>query len=592
MTAADKARSSTAAAALAAFIQQGDKLTGGGETGKGDFGWSVAISADGTTALVGAPEDDLNRGAAWIFARSGSEWHQQGSKLTGSGGTALARFGSSVALSADGSTALIGGSGDDGSKGAAWVFTRSGSAWNQQGGKLSGSGAAGNATFGVDVAVSADGSTALIGGAFDGLGKGAAWVFTRSGSAWNQQGGKLTGNDETGLGRFASSVALSAEGSTALIGGPSDDGSKGAAWVFTRSGSAWNQQGGKLIASEAGTQTFGADVALSADGSTALIGSYQSLAAWVFTRSGSVWSQQGGRLRSDETGPAGMATSFGTSVALSAAGTTALIGGPGTDDGKGAAWVFTRSGSTWTQQGGKFSGATGKANFGWSVAVSGDGNTALIGGYLDNNEQGAAWVFSSAPPAVSGISPGSGPAAGGTVVTIKGTGFSGATDVKFGSAASPLVKVVSDGELNVVSPPGQAGTVDVTVAGPTGTSPANASAKFTYTGQTTTTTTTATTTPTTTATITKIVFAKTIGSGKARLLDVRIRVTGKGKVKLRLLRKGVAKLQRTYPVRSGANELMAVIPRTLARGTYQISITLTDAKGRQKVYKSSVVVPA
>jgi hypothetical protein len=178
------------------------------------------------------------------------------------------------------------------------------------------------------------------------------------------------------------------------------------------------------------------------------------------------------------------------------------------------------------------------------------------------------------------------------VVTIKGSGFTGATEVKFGSATSPLVKVVSDGELSVVSPPGT-GTVDVTVTGPGGTSATSATSKFTFTGGATTATTTTTKTASTpsTATITKIVFARVIGQGRARLLTVRIRVSGKGKVKLRLLRNGVGKLQRTYPVRKGVNELMAVVPRSVQQGTYRVQLTLTDGTGRQRVYRSTVRVP-
>ena len=122
-------------------------------------------------------------------------------------------FGTNVALSADGDTALIGGWNDDGSafgnrdysgKGAAWVFTRSGTTWTQQGPKLTGADESGNGKFSTIVALSADGNTALIGGWNDDTSKGAAWVFTRSGSTWSQQGPKLTGGGETGAGRSAS----------------------------------------------------------------------------------------------------------------------------------------------------------------------------------------------------------------------------------------------------------------------------------------------------------------------------------------------------------------------------------------------------
>ena len=93
----------------------------------------VSLSADGNTALVGGWKDDSTKGAAWVFTRSGGVWSQQGPKLTGGGESGEAGFGTSVALSADGNTALIGGPGDNGRQGAAWVFTRSGSTWTQQG---------------------------------------------------------------------------------------------------------------------------------------------------------------------------------------------------------------------------------------------------------------------------------------------------------------------------------------------------------------------------------------------------------------------------------------------------------------------------
>ncbi|HEX7609492.1 MAG TPA: FG-GAP repeat protein, partial [Solirubrobacteraceae bacterium] len=122
----------------------------------------------------------------------------------------------------------------------------------QQGGKLVGGGEEGAGAFGVKVALSTDGNTALVGGFGDNGETGAAWVFTRTGSTWTQQGPKLTATDEVGAGEFGTSVALSSDGNTAVIGGPTDDnGAKeqlGAAWVFVRSGSTWHQQGPKLLA--------------------------------------------------------------------------------------------------------------------------------------------------------------------------------------------------------------------------------------------------------------------------------------------------------------------------------------------------------
>ena len=127
------------------FVQQGGKLTGAGERGEeGEFGYSVALSAEGTTttALIGGPADNGKVGAAWVFTRTGSTWTQQGAKLTGKEEAGAGEFGKSVALAVEGTTttALVGGPGDNGNIGAAWVFTRSGSTWTQQGAKLVGSG--------------------------------------------------------------------------------------------------------------------------------------------------------------------------------------------------------------------------------------------------------------------------------------------------------------------------------------------------------------------------------------------------------------------------------------------------------------------
>jgi len=108
------------------------------------------------------------------------------------------------------------------------VFTRSGGVWTQQGGKLVGSGASGNAEQGLSVALSGD--TAIVGGHIDNGSAGATWVFTRSGGVWTQQENKLVGSDASGNARQGHSVALSC--TTAIVGGPVDNSGAGAAWAF------------------------------------------------------------------------------------------------------------------------------------------------------------------------------------------------------------------------------------------------------------------------------------------------------------------------------------------------------------------------
>jgi FG-GAP-like repeat len=128
---------------------------------------------------VGGRNDNTNVGAVWVFTRSGGVWSQQGSKLVGTGAVGSALQGTSVALSADGNTALESGWTDNSSAGAVWVFTRSGGVWSQQGSKLVGTGATGSDNQGWSLALSADGRTLIEGGPADNMGAGASWVFVQ-----------------------------------------------------------------------------------------------------------------------------------------------------------------------------------------------------------------------------------------------------------------------------------------------------------------------------------------------------------------------------------------------------------------------------
>jgi hypothetical protein len=393
------------------WSQQGPKLVGRGAVSDPGFaveqGASISLSGDGTTAVVGGMGDSNGVGAAWVFTGSGRVWRQQGPKLVGAGAVGPAGQGYSVSLSANGNTAVLGGPFDNMSSnglsfGAAWVFTRSAGIWSQQA-KLVGTGAVSLPAQGWSVSLSADGNTAIVGGPNDGN-NGAAWVFTRSGGTWSQQGSKLVGTGAVGDAFQGASVSLSADGNTAIVGGPKDNlssnGSAGAVWVFTRSAGVWSQQGPKLVGIGAVGDAFqGASVSLSGDGTTAIVGGPGDNnigAAWVFTRSAVVWSQQGPKLvRKKVIGPAGQ----GRSVSVSGDGNTALVGGFGNDDGLGTAWVYTRSAGAWRQQGPDLvgTGTVGPAALGYSVSLSADGNTAVVGGPGDDNV-GAAWVFAEAAP--------------------------------------------------------------------------------------------------------------------------------------------------------------------------------------------------
>jgi hypothetical protein len=383
------------------LLRPSAKLGDGTEGGESGAPTSVALSLNGETALVGAPDDRAGVGSVSVFTRSGSNWIQQGPALAGSGEIGRGAFGSSVGLSADGDVALIGGRSDGASgegqccaTGAVWVFTRSGSTWTQQGPALTDGRAGDNAEFGDGVALSASGATALIGAPGSGR-AGAAWIFTRRRSAW-QRGVKLAGRGASQYAGFGASVALASGGGTALIGGGGGSSSRGA-WVFTRQHSRWSQSA-RLTGKEKSGR-LGAAVALSSDGDTALVGAGgedgEQGAAWVFTRSGSGWQRRAKLTRRGERGLG----NFGESVALSANGKIALIGCPMEDSfglqRVGAAWLFSGSGSSWTRRARIAApGTSGEDGlFGLTLALSGAGTTALVGVEVNNGGPGTAWVL-------------------------------------------------------------------------------------------------------------------------------------------------------------------------------------------------------
>ena len=322
---------------------QQQKLTASDGDIDDGFGVSVSLSDDGTTALIGAADidernddDETAPGSAYVFTKSGGNWSQQ-QKLTATDRDTADVFGRAVSLSDDGTTALIGASGND----SAYIFTESGGSWSQQQ-KLTASDGDGSGLFGNSVSLSDDGTTALI-GAFE-----SAFIFTKSGGRWDQQQ-KLTAAN--GTGNFGS-VTTANDGTTVLIGVLSDENSNGdragSAFVFTKANGSWSQQQ-KLIATDGDSQdNFGRSVSLSADGTTAVIGADsdgnsngdRAGSTYVFNRSDGSWSQQQKLTASD----GGSNDFFGRSVSVSDDGTTALIGAAfasANGSSAGAGYVFT-----------------------------------------------------------------------------------------------------------------------------------------------------------------------------------------------------------------------------------------------------------
>jgi FG-GAP repeat len=367
------------------YAQQAE-LTASNSTADQRFGNSVALDALGTTALVGASDYLAGTGAAFVFTLSRGTWSPTAT-LFASDGALGDGFGSSVALNALGTTALVGSPGHNVGAGAVHVFTLSHGTWSQTA-ELTASDGAPSDHFGSSVALNALGTTALVGASNRNLATGAAYVFTLRRGTWSQTA-ELTASNGGFVDQFGSSVALNALGTTALAGAPSGNSETGAAYVFTLRRGTWSQTA-ELTASNAGLdEGFGSSVALNFLGTTALAGEPFGNAAYVFTLHRGTWSQTA-ELTASGTTPT---NTFGSSVALNALGTTALVGA-WDNSATGAAYVFTRCRRTWSQTA-ELTASDGGGDFGSSVALNFLGTTALAGAPGHNSFTGAAYVFTA-----------------------------------------------------------------------------------------------------------------------------------------------------------------------------------------------------
>lgn len=411
------------------------------------FGHALAIS--GNTLVVGAPSETSRArgvggnqadtsgnvcGAAYVFTRTGDTWTQQ-AYLKASNTADLQQFGARVAISGDiiavaasgESSAARGIDGDQSDvagagSGAVYVFARTGTTWSQQAHIKP---PATVADFGSSIALSGD--TLVVGSPYDPSGSigtggdpfdvsapmsGAAFVYTRSGSTWSQQA--YIKPPVAGVGLFGLGVAVD---SSSLVVGSLDDSAdrRGAADVWTRSGTTWTLQAHLKASRPANAGAFGAALAISGDtivagapfessnargvdGDPDNSAAYESGAAYVFRRIGTAWSQQA-YLKASNTPssvPAGtLGPHFGEAVAVSgdrvAVGASLEASGAVGVDGdqtstlapqSGAVYLFTRSGEKWSQAAYvKASNTRGGAAFGLAVGLTFD--TLVVGALND-----------------------------------------------------------------------------------------------------------------------------------------------------------------------------------------------------------------
>ncbi len=402
-------------------------------TGGGDL-FGQAVAASGNTLVVGAWGEDSSAtgvngdgsdnaniwsGAAYVFVRAPTGWIQQ-AYLKASNAGKFDEFGRTVAISGD--TVVIGASREDSratgvngnqlddqapDAGAAYVFVRSGSVWSQQA-YLKASNTQAGDRFGTAVAISGD--TIVVGatgedsnatgvnGAQDNnskLNSGAAYVFVRNGMTWSQEAYVKASSTVDGA-QFGMSAAAS--GNTIVVAS-----AQGSFYVLARTAGVWAHQALLQSPGAGGFDGFGTAVAIS--GNTIVLGARgdasaspgvggdptdQSMpgagAARVFVRTGTTWSQQAYLKAASPAQDDWFGSSVGVSGDLVAVGAMRQDGGSGAVPDSGAVHLFRRQGTTWSPYA-MLEPAVLGAQDGCGVAVAVSGDRVLAGGH---GEDGAA----------------------------------------------------------------------------------------------------------------------------------------------------------------------------------------------------------
>ena len=373
-----------------AYAQIETKITASDAAAADVFGTSTSL--DGDRMIIGAPLDDdacpsdpqCNSGSAYILRFDGTMWIEE-AKLTTSDAAAGDQFGHSVSL--DGDRAIVGASANDDAcpsmpncqSGSAYVFRRDGTMWTEEA-KLTASDQSVQERFGHSVWL--DGNQAIIGAYADddtGGDSGSAYVFQFDGTTWTEEA-KITPSDAAAGDNFGYSVSL--DGDRALIGAFRDDdtgGDSGSTYVFRFDGTTWIEEA-KLTASDAAAgDWFGHSVSL--EGDRALIGAFGDAdagvltgSAYVFHRTGTTWTQEAKLVSGDPNA----SDHFG--VAVSLRGDQALIGAYADAGRRGSAYLFRLEGTSWVEVV-ELTASDGSAIDRFGGTVSLDGGRALIERY-------------------------------------------------------------------------------------------------------------------------------------------------------------------------------------------------------------------
>jgi len=408
------------------FVPQ-TKITPAEVKGLAQFGWATALSADGNTLIVGARTDNNNVGAAYIYSRNGDTWTME-ARLSGLDALGQANQGVSVAITADGNMAVVGGNGDNNATGAAWIYTRSGKIWMQQGQKMVTAATPRQTAQGSIVAVSTDGSTVVVSGSSQNNYYAAMTVYNRVNNAWAGT------NFQLPFGFLQSNtLAISAQGRVIAVGHPTYN-NTGTVRVYAKwNGDTWLPQPYELVPDGVsdGSQ-FGSSISVSADGKYIIVGAPNfnsgQGAAWAFKRAyiGNAYWDEKNRIEP----PAGdnKVRMFGRLVGTNADGSTIVVADI-SSTAQQELRFFKQDSDKYTQQGNPVSQAVDNATYyGNTLSISADGSTAATGNHFDNGGVGSVVIYKAVLlPGVNTLS-----AAG---ITANGVSLKGAVN-GYGLAAT------------------------------------------------------------------------------------------------------------------------------------------------------------
>lgn len=386
-----------------------------GATGDG-LGTSASISADGTSAIVGAPTKTYGAltaaGALYVYAYAAGAWSQE-AKIIAQSPSANAQFGAVSRISGDGTRLVVSSTGDQ----KVYVYLKSGSNWNYEA-ELNPLDKSPGDSFGTSLSITADGTRIVVGAPnhdpASTTNAGAAYVFLRSGSPpgpyiWTQEA-KLTASDKIANANFGEAVSIaSTAGLTVIVGAPKDNPTgnpatldAGSVYVFTRNTTTWTQRAKVVASSASPSDAFGSAVSISADSTRFVVGAplrnsgavIDTGGVYVFTGSEATWTQEAALTTSDKAA----SDTFGYGVSINSDGSKLVSGSKTSSKG----YLFVRAGTTWVQYDLFVATDTTSGDLFGNRGIAINSNTSSVTRIVigaQNATRGNAYVFQMETPA-------------------------------------------------------------------------------------------------------------------------------------------------------------------------------------------------